>query len=406
MARKKRTIIEPPTAISDADQRVEAIDNTISQIEKRYGKGAIMRLTDENIEPIEVVPTGALSLDLALGVGGVPRGRVVEIYGPESSGKTTLCLHILAEAQKSGGTAAFIDAEHAFDRFWAKRVGVDLDSLLFSQPDDAEQSLEIVETLVRSGALDCIVVDSVAALAPRAELAGEMGDSHVGLVPRLMSQALRKLTGVISKSKTCVIFVNQVREKIGILFGNPETTPGGRALKFAASVRMEIRRGEPIKEGSETIGYRTSVRVIKNKVAPPYTQAEFDMEFAGGIPKEGSILDVAVEYDLVQKSGSWYSYNGERLGQGRENAKAFLRENPEATAAIEAKAREVITADLVGAKAEEKARAEFEERVNTQTEPLNETHGKTEPPKDAEEDISDIADVVDSIAETQAETDK
>jgi len=325
--------------------------------------------------PVESIPTGALSLDLALGVGGVPRGRVIEIYGPESSGKTTLCLHILAEAQKMGGIGAFIDAEHAFDRFWARRIGVDLESLLFSQPDDAEQALEIVETLVRSGAVDIVVIDSVAALAPRAELAGEMGDSHVGLVPRLMSQALRKLTAVISKSRTCVIFVNQVREKIGVVYGNPETTPGGRALKFAATVRMEIRRGEAIKTGTETIGYRTRVRVTKNKVAPPYTLAQFDMEFTGGIPKEGSILDVASEFDIIQKAGAWFSYGEERLGQGRENSKAYLRDNPELAATIEKQVREVVTMSLIGEKMEE-------------------TSARDQSPAVADDDIDDLSDVI------------
>ena len=384
-ARATKTVSNKPeiTGIElDAEQRGKVIDTAISQIEKRYGKGTIMNLTQANIDAIEVIPTGALSLDLALGVGGVPRGRVVEVYGPESSGKTTLSLHVLAEAQKTGGVAAFIDVEHAFDRFWAKKLGVDLDSLLFSQPDDAEQTLEIVETLVRSGAVDCIVVDSVAALAPRAELAGEMGDSHVGLVPRLMSQALRKLTAVISKSRTCVIFINQVREKIGVVYGNPETTPGGRALKFAATVRMEIRRGEPLKVGTETVGYRTRGRVIKNKVPPPYTQAEFDMEFAGGITREGSILDVASDYDIVDKAGAWFSYGEERLGQGRENAKAFLRDNPEITEEIEEKVRDIVTTALLGEKMEEQAEEDIAARIAAEKE-------------EAEDDLADLADVLD-----------
>ena len=367
----------------DEEQRGAVIENAISQIEKRYGKGTIMNLGQENIEPIDVIPTGALSLDLALGVGGVPRGRVLEIYGPESSGKTTLCLHILAEAQKAGGVAAFIDVEHAFDRFWAKKVGVDLDSVLFSQPDDAEQTLEIVETLVRSGAVDVIIVDSVAALAPRAELAGEMGDSHVGLVPRLMSQALRKLTGIISKSKTSVIFINQVREKIGVVYGNPETTPGGRALKFAASVRMEIRRGEPLKIGTETVGYRTRVRVIKNKVAPPYSRAEFDMEFAGGLTREGSILDVACDYDIIDKAGAWFSYGEERLGQGRENAKAFLRDNAEVCAEVEEQVRAVVTTALLGEKMEEQAEEAIAERIAAEKHDAD------------DDDLADLADVLD-----------
>jgi len=361
--------------VTDETEREKAISLAVSQIEKRFGKGSIMNLAGDNVLPVESIPTGALSLDLALGVGGVPRGRVIEIYGPESSGKTTLCLHILAEAQKMGGIGAFIDAEHAFDRFWARRIGVDLESLLFSQPDDAEQALEIVETLVRSGAVDIVVIDSVAALAPRAELAGEMGDSHVGLVPRLMSQALRKLTAVISKSRTCVIFVNQVREKIGVVYGNPETTPGGRALKFAATVRMEIRRGEAIKTGTETIGYRTRVRVTKNKVAPPYTLAQFDMEFTGGIPKEGSILDVASEFDIIQKAGAWFSYGEERLGQGRENSKAYLRDNPELAATIEKQVREVVTMSLIGEKMEE-------------------TSARDQSPAVADDDIDDLSDVI------------
>jgi recombination protein RecA len=381
-SKSKPTVPEFTPVDLDDEQRGAVIENAISQIEKRYGKGTIMNLGQENIEPIDVIPTGALSLDLALGVGGVPRGRVLEIYGPESSGKTTLCLHILAEAQKSGGVAAFIDVEHAFDRFWAKKVGVDLDSVLFSQPDDAEQTLEIVETLVRSGAVDVIIVDSVAALAPRAELAGEMGDSHVGLVPRLMSQALRKLTAIISKSKTSVIFINQVREKIGVVYGNPETTPGGRALKFAASVRMEIRRGEPLKVGTETVGYRTRVRVIKNKVAPPYTQAEFDMEFTGGITREGSILDVACDYDIIDKAGAWFSYGEERLGQGRENAKAFLRDNPEVCDEVEEKVRSVVTTALLGEKMEEQAEEAIAERIAAEK-------------LDADDDLADLADVLD-----------
>jgi recombination protein RecA len=337
------------TQTTDADAKKKAVELAVAQIEKQFGKGTIMPLSGDSIQHVEVIPTGALALDLALGVGGVPRGRVIEIYGPESSGKTTLCLHIIAEAQRRGGIAAFIDAEHAFDRSWAKRVGVQLDALLFSQPDDAEQALEIVETLVRSGAVDVIVVDSVAALAPRVEIAGEMGDSHVGVIARLMSQALRKLTAVINKSRTCVVFINQVREKIGVTYGNPETTPGGRALKFHASVRMEIRRGEALKVGTETVGYRTRVRVVKNKVAPPYTQAEFDMEFTGGISREGSILDIATDYDVIRKSGSFFSFGDTRLGQGRENAKAFLRENPTVAELIEKRVRELLSGTVVGA---------------------------------------------------------
>ncbi|MDA1193459.1 MAG: recombinase RecA [Candidatus Poribacteria bacterium] len=366
------------TESPEAKEREKAISLAVSQLERRYGKGTIMNLADENILPVAVIPTGALSLDLALGVGGVPRGRVVEVYGPEGGGKTTLCLHIIAEAQKKGGVAAFIDAEHAFDRFWAKRLGVNVETLLFAQPDDAEQALEIVETLVRSNAVDCVVIDSVAGLAPRAELAGEMGDAHVGLVARLMSQALRKLTGVISKSRTCVIFINQVREKIGVVYGNPEVTPGGRALKFAASVRMEVRRGEAIKQGSETVGYRTRVKVLKNKVAPPYTQAEFDLEFSGGIPKEGSIIDVAADFGIIQKAGAWFSYGDERLGQGRENAKAYLRENPVVAAEIETKVRDVVTTELLNRKMDE-----------SQTRALTDD--------DSTDDFDDLAEVVEDL---------
>lgn len=368
---------ETVTQTTDLEAKKKAIELAVAQIERQFGKGTIMPLSSESIQQVEVIPTGALSLDLALGVGGIPRGRVIEIYGPESSGKTTLALHIIAEAQKRSGIAAFIDAEHAFDRRWAKRLGVQLDSLLFSQPDDAEQALEIVETLVRSGAVDVVVVDSVAALAPRVEIAGEMGDSHVGVIARLMSQALRKLTAVISKSRTCVIFINQVREKIGVTYGNPEVTPGGRALKFHASVRMEIRRGEALKVGTDTVGYRTRVRIVKNKVAPPYTVAEFDIEFTSGISREGSILDIATEYDIVRKSGSYFSFGETRLGQGRENAKAFLRENPTVAEAIEQRVRELLAGTVVGA----------------------ETHGRTvvadeEPLENFEDVVEDLSDDV------------
>jgi len=289
---------------------------------------------------VEVIPTGALGLDIALGVGGVPRGRIVEVYGPESSGKTTVALHIIAEAQKAGGEAAFIDAEHALDPVYAKKLGVDIDNLIVSQPDTGEQALEIAEALVRSGAIDVIVIDSVAALVPKAEIDGEMGDSHVGLQARLMSQALRKLAGVISKSKTTAIFINQLREKVGIMFGNPETTPGGRALKFYASVRLDVRKVETIKQGSDMVGNRTRVKVVKNKVAPPFKEAEFDIVYGEGISKEGNILDVGVNLDIINKSGAWFSYNGQRIGQGRENAKQFLKENVELLNEIEAKIRE------------------------------------------------------------------
>jgi recombination protein RecA len=324
-------------------EKQKALELALLQIERQFGKGSIMRLGEASDKlNVEVIPTGSLALDIALGVGGVPRGRVVEIFGPEASGKTTLAMHIMAEAQKEGGIAAFIDAEHAQDPNYAQRLGLDLDTLLISQPDTAEQALEIAEALVRSGAVDVVVVDSVAALVPRAEIEGEMGDSHVGLQARLMSQALRKLTGAINKSRTTVVFINQIREKVGVMFGNPEVTPGGRALKFYASVRMDIRRIESIKQGTETIGNRTRVRIVKNKVAPPFREAEFDIMYGEGISKEGNILDVAAALDIVTKTGAWYSYGDLRLGQGRENAKTFLRENPEVAMEIELKARQAV----------------------------------------------------------------
>ena len=325
------------------NDKLKALELTISQIEKQFGKGSIMRLGENTGKfQVEVIPTGSLALDLALGVGGVPRGRVVEIYGPESSGKTTVALHIIAEAQKMGGIAAFIDAEHALDPVYAQKLGVDIENLLVSQPDTGEQALEIAESLVRSGAIDVVVIDSVAALVPRAEFEGEMGDAHVGLQARLMSQALRKLTGAISKSKTVAIFINQMREKVGVMFGNPETTPGGRALKFYASIRMDVRKVDVIKQGNDIVGSRTRVKIVKNKVAPPFKQADFDIMYGEGISKEGSLLDIAVELKIVQKVGAWYSYNDERLGQGRENAKEFLRQNPHIYQEIEQKIREEV----------------------------------------------------------------
>jgi recombination protein RecA len=311
---------------SDHDQNLEM---AMAQIERQFGKGAIMRLGSDEIRRIKAIPTGALSLDLALGIGGVPRGRVVEIFGPESSGKTSLALHIIAEAQRNGGTAAFIDAEHALDPIYAKAIGVDIDELLISQPDTGEQALEIADMLIRSGALDVVVIDSVAALVPRAELEGDMGDTHVGLQARLMSQALRKLAGSINRSDTTAIFINQIREKIGVMFGSPETTPGGRALKFYASVRIDIRRIEAIKVGTENIGNRVRTKIVKNKVAPPFRLAEFDIMFGEGISREGSLIDVAVEQGIVRKAGAWYTYDGDQLGQGREKAKEYLRQNPE-----------------------------------------------------------------------------
>ncbi len=317
----------------------KALELAISQVERQFGKGSIMKL-GENIKlNVDYIPTGSLDLDIALGIGGVPRGRVVEVFGPESSGKTTVALHMIAEAQKSGGEAAFIDAEHALDPTYAKRIGVDIDNLIVSQPDTGEQALEICETLVRSGAIDIVVIDSVAALVPKAEIDGEMGDSHVGLQARLMSQALRKLAGIISKSKTTAVFINQLREKVGIMFGNPEVTPGGRALKFYSSVRLDVRRIDSIKQGSDIIGNRTRVRVVKNKVAPPFKQAEFDIIYGEGISREGSILDAAVDNDIILKSGSWYSYGDTRIGQGRENARQYLKENSPIANEIEDKVR-------------------------------------------------------------------
>lgn len=322
--------------------RAKLLDQTIAQIEKQFGKGSIMRLGDTVKENIDVFSTGCLTLDLALGIGGVPRGRIVEIYGPESSGKTTVALHVCAEAQKQGCVAAFIDAEHALDPIYAQKLGVNINDLFVSQPDNGEQALDIVESLVRSGGVDLVIVDSVAALTPKAEIDGEMGDTHVGLLARLMSQAMRKLTAIINKSHTCVIFINQLREKVGVMFGNPETTTGGKALKFYASVRLDVRKSDTIKEGTEAVGSRTKVKVVKNKLAPPFKTAEFDIIYGKGISREGCILDLAIENDLIQKSGAWFAYNGEKIGQGKENAKQFLVENPKIYEEIDAKIREII----------------------------------------------------------------
>lgn len=319
------------------DEKKKALELVMSQIEKQFGKGAVMKLGEVSHVSVDAIPTGALSLDIALGAGGLPRGRIIEIYGPESSGKTTVALHAVAEAQKAGGEAAFIDAEHALDPVYARNLGVDIDNLIVSQPDTGEQALEITEALVRSGAIDIIVIDSVAALVPKAEIDGEMGDQFVGLQARLMSQAMRKLSGVVSKSKTVAIFINQLREKVGVMFGNPEVTPGGRALKFYSSVRLDVRRVETIKEGTTPVGNRTKVKVVKNKVAPPFKEAEFDIIYGKGISKEGCILDVGVSLDIIKKSGSWFSYNDQRIGQGRENVKKYLMENPELTREIESK---------------------------------------------------------------------
>lgn len=329
----------------DADKN-KALDAALKQIEKDFGKGSIMRLGDASDKMnIEVIPTGALSLDIALGVGGIPRGRIIEIYGPESSGKTTVALHMIAEAQKRGGYAAFIDAEHALDPEYARHLGVDIDNLLISQPDTGEQALEICDALVRSGAIDIIVIDSVAALVPKAEIEGDMGDSHVGLQARLMSQALRKLTGVIAKSRTATVFINQIREKVGVMFGNPEVTTGGRALKFYSTIRLDVRRVESLKSGNEIIGNHTRVKVVKNKVAPPFKQAEFDIMYGEGISHEGCLVDLGVQYNILNKSGAWYSYGDQRIGQGRENTKKFLKEHPDMAAEVEEKIRAAASLD-------------------------------------------------------------
>ena len=337
MAKDDKVMNERPTT---QEEKLKALDAAISHIEKQYGKGSVMKLGDNSAHMnVEGVPTGSLSLDLALGIGGLPKGRIIEIYGPESSGKTTVALHAVAEVQKRGGIAGFIDAEHALDPVYAKNIGVDIDNLYISQPDCGEQALEIAETMVRSGAIDIVIVDSVAALVPKAEIDGDMGDSHVGLQARLMSQALRKLTSIVSKSNCIVIFINQLREKIGVMFGNPETTTGGRALKFSSSVRLDVRRVEALKQGGEVVGNHTRVKVVKNKVAPPFKEAEFDIMFGQGISKEGDILDLAAEAGIINKSGAWYAYNGEKIGQGRENAKTYLKENPLICEEVEAKVR-------------------------------------------------------------------
>src|SRR5574344_2436532 len=342
MAKSKNSTAKGSVApIQDQSERKKALDAAMAQIEKQFGQGAVMRMGDRAHAEIETISTGAITIDLALGVGGVPRGRIIEIYGPESSGKTTVALHIVAEAQKAGGTCAFIDAEHALDAVYAGKIGVDVDNLLLSQPDTGEQALEITETLVRSGCLDVIVIDSVAALVPRAEIEGEMGDSHVGLQARLMSQALRKLTGIISKSKCATMFINQIREKVGIMFGNPEVTTGGRALKFYSTIRLDVRRIETLKNGNEMIGNRTRVKVVKNKIAPPFKQAEFDIMYGKGISNSGCLVDLGAEYNIIDKSGAWYSYNDERIGQGRENAKDFLEKNPDIAKEIETKIRAI-----------------------------------------------------------------
>ena len=340
MAEKKKEAKQVPVRLATAEEKKKALDAAIAHIEKTYGKGAVMKLGKAPDYNVDVIPTGSMTLDMALGIGGVPRGRIVEIYGPVSSGKTTVALHVAAQAQKLGGEVAFIDVEHALDPVYAKALGVDIDNLLVSQPDSGEQALEIAEALVRSGAIDCIVLDSVAAMVTKAEIEGDMGDTHVGLLARLMSQAMRKLTSVISKSNCVAIFINQVREKIGVVYGNPETTPGGRALKFYSSVRIEVRKGEPIKNGAEIIGARTKCKVVKNKVAPPFKECEFDMMFGQGIDRVGEVCDLAVDLDIIKKSGAWFSYNGQKIGQGRENAKEYLRSNPDIMKEIEEKVKE------------------------------------------------------------------
>ena len=342
------------------EAKLKALDDAIAHIEKQYGKGSVMKLGDPSVHMnVETVPTGCLSLDIALGLGGVPRGRIIEVYGPESSGKTTVALHMVAEVQKRGGIAGFIDAEHALDPAYAKNIGVDIDNLYISQPDNGEQALEITETMVRSGAVDIVIVDSVAALVPKAEIEGDMGDSHVGLQARLMSQALRKLTAVISKSNCIVIFINQLREKVGVMFGNPEVTTGGRALKFYSSIRLDVRRVEALKQAGEILGNHTRIKVVKNKIAPPFKEAEFDIVFGQGISREGDILDLAANTNVVNKSGAWYAYNGEKIGQGRENAKKFLKENPEICQEIEAKVRAYYHLDRETAETEEHAVTEL-----------------------------------------------
>lgn len=339
MAKKEIEI----AASEDRQAKLKALQAAMGRIEKDFGKGSVMRMGDEVVEPVDSIPSGSLSLDIALGIGGYPRGRIVEIYGPESSGKTTLTLHAIAEAQKQGGIAAFIDAEHAFDRFYAEKLGIDIDNLIVSQPDNGEQALEIADQLIRSAAIDVVVIDSVAALTPKAELEGEMGDNKVGLQARLMSQALRKLTGTVSKTNTCCFFINQLREKIGVMFGNPETTAGGNALKYYASVRLDIRKGTAIKDGDEVIGNETKVKVVKNKVAPPFRRAQFEILYGEGISKLGEIIDLGVENDIIQKSGSWFSYNGSRLAQGRDAVKALLKDNPELMQELEEKIKEALS---------------------------------------------------------------
>jgi recombination protein RecA len=353
MAANKKPKKESPVSPKDTEAKRQALDNAISMLEKQYGKGAVMKLGAAPSYNVDAIPTGSLTLDNALGIGGVPRGRIVEIYGPESSGKTTVALHIAAETQKMGGYVAFIDVEHALDPVYAKALGVNIDELVVSQPDSGEQALEIAEALVRSGAIDCLIIDSVAAMTTRAEIEGEMGDTHVGLLARLMSQAMRKLTGVISKSNCVAVFINQIREKIGVMYGNPETTPGGRALKFYASVRIEVRKGETLEENGQSIGVRTRCKVVKNKVAPPFKKCEFDVLFGKGIQREGEILDLATQAEIIKKSGSWFSYDGERIAQGRDNTREYLKAHPEMAAAVEEKVKAYLESNRTGADEDE-----------------------------------------------------
>ena len=364
MAAKKTAKAAPAANEAEISEKKRALDMALAGIEKQFGKGSIIRMGDRPVQDIQVIPTGCLDLDMALGVGGLPRGRVVEIYGPESSGKTTVALHVVAEAQRMGGVAAFIDAEHALDPIYARKLGVDIDQLYVSQPDTGEQALEICEALVRSGAIDIVVIDSVAALTPKAEIDGEMGDSFVGLQARLMSQALRKLTGIVNKTNCVCIFINQLREKVGVMYGNPETTPGGRALKFYSSARIDIRRGEQLKDGSTVVGNRTKAKIVKNKVAPPFRVAEFDILYGEGISKEGNLLDSAVQLDIIHKSGAWFSYGDQRIGQGRENTRKYLKENPAIAAEIEA----LVRAELLGKNEPITTVSEMEETDETQDE--------------------------------------
>ena len=361
--KKKKETVKPVVKITDAEEKKKALETALAYIEKQFGKGAIMKLGEAKAMDIEAIPTGSMTLDMALGIGGVPKGRIIEIYGPESSGKTTVALHIIAETQKMGGEVAFIDVEHALDPIYARQLGVDIDNMLVSQPDSGEQALGIAEALARSGAIDCIVIDSVAAMVTKAEIDGEMGDTHVGQLARLMSQAMRKLTSVIAKSNTTAVFINQVREKIGVMYGNPETTPGGRALKFYASVRIEVRRGEQIKDGSEVIGNRTKCKVVKNKVAPPFKECEFDIMYGHGISRVGEVLDIAVDLNIVKKGGAWFSYNETKLGQGRDNAKQYLLDNPEIMAEIEEKIK-AVPADTVLSPKKSKKKSKLEEKAN------------------------------------------